>query len=257
MSKKNETKTSISGDDKYKDKAIRFYNKDDHYELVFTDSFCLPSSGTDFFDTAYTLITDIVQDLREADKSKELHILVSSFGGYVVGLNMVLEQVEEFEYRVGVNLGTACSCGFMLLAYCHELYTSPYAEWMYHEMSGGAFGKVDEIRNRSEYNIRWWQELIKNSNVRKILTPEEVELGKLSEVWLTGQELIDRKVALPYSLYNKRKTITPDTSNFFVIGEEVYRKESDGTFCKYTKSKNNGSNLKYFDLITKNNKIKN
>ena len=125
-----EKKSSPISNDKYKDRDIRFIDKDDHYELIFTDEFNTPTSGTYNNDKPETLITDVITDMRAADKTKELHIFVGSFGGLVVGLNMLLQQVFEFEFRVGINLGTACSCGFMLLASCNEIYTAEFSQWM-------------------------------------------------------------------------------------------------------------------------------
>ena len=51
---------SQQNDDKYKDKFVRFLNKGDHYELIFTDRFDTPDST---FDPNTTLI-DIVSDLN-------------------------------------------------------------------------------------------------------------------------------------------------------------------------------------------------
>lgn len=47
--------------DKYKDESIRFEDKENHYELIFTDEFNIPSSGMMFDSKSYTLITDIVR----------------------------------------------------------------------------------------------------------------------------------------------------------------------------------------------------
>ena len=54
----DEKKTDI-GSDKYKGQPVRFEDKGDHYELIFTDEFNVPTSGT-LMDggKAYTIITD-------------------------------------------------------------------------------------------------------------------------------------------------------------------------------------------------------
>lgn len=236
--------------DKYANKAIRFVEKPTHYELIFTDDFNMPSSG-DGGMPANTLMTDIITDLKAADKSKELHIFVSSYGGYVHSLNMLIQQIVQFKHRVGINLGAACSCGFMLLAYCEELYTSPYATFMYHEMWGVSVGKVEEQRNKSQFDARWWELLVKDSYINEILTSEEIEQGKLTEVWLTGSELIARDQAMDYALYCTRK-IPVQSADFYIVGEDVYRKEGNN-YVKYSKDKpfkkNNNNTYKYGDLL--------
>jgi ATP-dependent protease ClpP protease subunit len=252
----NEKKNDSMNEDKYKGKAIRFIDKDDHYELIFTDDFNIPSSGN-FDDKPDTLITDIITDMREANKNKELHIFVGSFGGYVVCLNMLLQQVLEFEFRVGINLGMACSCGFMLLASCHEIYTSEFSKWMYHSMSGLTFGKVQEQKNISQFNGKWWDILTDITCAHRFLTPEECKLGETSEVWLTGEDIIERGFAMPYRYYKHRKGIVPANNEFFTINDEVYRRNGR-VFNKYSQDKpckkNNQNSYTYIDLLRHVNK---
>lgn len=232
-----EIKTLPMLPDKYENKAIRFYDKGTHCELIFTDDFNLPSSGQmhDGIE-ANTLITDIVTDLRRANKDKEIHIFVSSFGGYVIGLNMFLQELMQFKHRVGINIGTACSCGFMLLAYCEELYTSPFAEFMYHSMFSVNGGKVTEVKKRNEFDEKLWKLIVQNSYVNEMLTPDELKLAETSEVWLTGADLINRGVAADYTFYNYRNFPLYADNEFYVIGNEVYRQEGQ-SFVKYVKEK--------------------
>lgn len=248
-----EKKKPMLDDDKYKGKAIRFVDKGDHYELIFTDDFNIPASDSPN-STGDIVVTDIITDLRAANKHKELHIFVGSFGGYVVCLNMILQEVFEFDYRVGINLGTACSCGFMLLASCNEIYTSPFSQWMYHEMSSLSYGKTQEIKNSNAYHSKWWEILSTVTNAKRFLTEEEIKLGETSEVWLTGQDIIDRKCAMPYNMYATRKALSATNDEFYVINGEVYRRCGD-VFHKYTEDKpckkNNQNTYDYFDLIEK------
>lgn len=236
--------------DKYANKAIRFVDKGAYYELIFTDDFNMPSSGGGTMPPD-TLVTDIITDLRNANKDKELHIFVGSYGGYVSCLNMLLQQVKGFKYRVGVNLGTACSCGFMLLANCDELYTSPFSEFMYHCMWGVSVGKVTEIKNKNQFDAKWWKMLVENSFIKDILTPDELKLGETSEVWLSGQDLIDRGVAMDYEQYATRP-IPTYIPNVFAINDDLYRKEGD-YYVKYVKEKpfkkNQNNKFTYEDIL--------
>lgn len=246
-------KTSMS-DDKYKDQNVRFYDKDDHYELIFVDEFNLPTSGKWYpGDKPEYNLLNIIEDLRNADKSKELHIFIGSFGGYVICLNMMMQNILEFSYRVGINMGMADSCGFMMLCCCNEIYTSPWCQFMYHEMFGCAMGKVQEQQNTVKYNEKWWKLLQDHSFIREILTPEELKLGETSEVYLTGQELIDRGKVMSYSQYKSRVSLTKAAPNEFVIVNgnvyrkvgSVYKKYSEDKPCK----KNNNNSYSQRDLL--------
>ena len=122
------TNVPAAANNKYDNRPIRWLDKKDHYELIFTDDFITPSSGfwDGPMDNGNSQLTDIVLDMRAGDKSKEVHVFVGSFGGEVAALNMILQQLLTYEYRVGINLGTACSCGWMLLFACQERYVSPF-----------------------------------------------------------------------------------------------------------------------------------
>ena len=229
---KNITTTTVSTTNsaacsKYDKKAVRWLDKGDHYELIFTDDFVTPSSaglrqsdGFIAFNTGSSLLTDIVQDMREGNKRKEVHVFVGSFGGEVAALNMILQQLLTYDYRVGINLGTACSCGWMLLFACQERYVSTFSQAMYHDMATVCGGKHSELQRNAEYMARWQQELLKITDTAKVLTEKELELGRTSEVWLTGRELIERGAAKDYSEYLTRKIPMPGIG--LMMGHDGY-----------------------------------
>ena len=216
--------------DKYRHEAIRWNDCGDHYELVFTDNFVTPGSGRSemgpgmpmpFRLPGSAILTDLVMDMKAGDRSKEVHVFVGSFGGEVAALSMVLQQLLTYEYRVGINLGVACSCGWMLLFACQERYVSPFSQNLYHDMSAASFGKHSEIRNQNCFMERWQQELDKVTDTSKVLTERERELGRTSEVWLTGQELIDRGAARDYSEYLTRPMPMP-TGRLLMVNGKLY-----------------------------------
>ena len=229
----------IFTNDKYKDKPLRFYDKNDHYELYFIDAYQYPNKN-------YTILSDIIIDLKNADKNKELHIWINSHGGYVFSLNSILQQILEFTHIVTITTGAAMSCGFMLWCCGNEKYVSPMSELLYHGISSGFFGKGNEISLYGNFLEKELNMLIKILGVDKILTKEELTLGKTSEVWLLGSELIERKIALDYSQYKCR--IIPTTSDAIKIDDDIYIRDDNG-YVKYEKSK--GNKLTYIDILNK------
>lgn len=239
---------AIKTDDKYKDKAIRFTDKGDYYELIFTDEFISPTSGSYGKEKPYTLITDIIIDMKNANKEKELHIFIGSYGGQVTCLNMMFQQILEFKHRVGINLGMADSCGWMLYFTCHERYASSFSQFMYHEMSGLRYGKIKELEADVKFCKSWWDELFKNTYTSEVLTEEELKLGQTSEVWFTGAELIKRGCVKDYSEYSNRKKLSKVDLAYQIDGK-IYVKEGD-KFVKYQKSSKN-EEYTYLELLNK------
>lgn len=236
-------------DDKYNNKALRFLDKGDHYELIFNDCFETPTDGI-LGDRPYTVITDIILDMKDADKTKELHIFVGSYGGSVHCLNMLIQQITQFNHVVGINLGYACSCGFMVLMFCNEIYTTEYATFLYHDMSSLMYGKVSENKNTVLWQEKWWSIIKEKSNINNFLTPEELKLGETSEVWLTGKDLIDRGLVNPYEFYTVRVIPKSLDNEFYQINNEIYRKEK-GRFVKYNKSNSKNNSLTYCEFVRK------
>lgn len=206
----------MGGFNKYANQAVRWEEYPDHYELIFTDDFITPSSSgirpgnaANPFRMGNSILTDIIMDMRRGDKSRELHVFVGSFGGEVAALNMILQQLLTYEYRVGINLGTACSCGWMLFFACQERYVSPFSQAMYHDISSVCGGKHSELHLSAEFMGRWQKELLKITDTAAVLTEKELELGRTTEVWFTGRELIDRGAAKDYNDYLSRQIPYP------------------------------------------------
>ena len=254
------TKLNVLHDlNKYENETIRWIDKGSHYELIFTDDFVTPSSiplgiGRDLslskFGHNNNILTDIIIDMRKGDKSKEVHVFVGSFGGEVAALNMILQQLLTYDYRVGINLGTACSCGWMLLFACQERYVSPFSQAMYHDISCIHGGKHTELQRNAEFMGRWQKELLKITDTVNVLTEKELELGRTTEVWLTGQELIERGAAKDYEEYLYRRIPEPAT-DIMHVGGTYYMKTLDDNWMELTVSK--AKTLTYAELVTKAN----
>ena len=209
--------------DKSRGATIRWIDENDHYELIFTDDFITPSSNSLRTGNAKngimsfrgnSLLTDVILDMRKGNKQKEVHVFVGSFGGEVAALSMILQQLLCYRYRVGINLGTACSCGWMLLFACPERYVSPFSQTMY----------------------------------QKVLTDKELELGKTSEVWLTGRQLIERNAAKDFSEYLSRQVPAEEMCN--INGELLKYSPFEGGWIEYSR-KENSTVLSYADVLKK------
>lgn len=243
--------------DKYRGAAIRWLDETDHYELIFTDDFVTPSSNSQKYGKATggifslggnSILTDVILDMRKGNKQKEVHVFVGSFGGEVAALSMILQQLLCYEHRVGINLGTACSCGWMLLFACPERYVSPFSQTMYHDISNLAFGKHSELRSNAEFMSLWQKELLHVTDTQKVLTEKELELGRTSEVWLTGRQLIERNAAKDYSEYLNRQIPSEEMRN--CNGDLLKYSPFDGGWVEYSK-KDNTTILSYAEVLKK------
>lgn len=207
-------------DDGYFNQPVMFRDCDDHYELIYTGEF--EDVGRDSI-----AVTKLIQDLKDGDKGMELHILINSIGGSVDNLSFVLQQVLEYHHRVTICCGSALSAGFILWACGHERYVSPYSELMYHTIYSGYEGKGTELTSYGNHVERLTMELMEAVSMKDIISKDDMERGKSTEVWYLGKDFIESGKAKDYSEYASRKIptvalITIAANRFFAKSGDKY-----------------------------------
>ena len=209
----------LSNDEYFKE-PVCFKECDDHYELIYTGEF--ESVGRESSE-----LTKLMQDLKDGDKSAELHILINSIGGDVESLSMVLQQVLQYRHRVTVCCGAALSAGFILWACGHERYVSPYSELMYHTIYSGYEGKGVELSSYGKHVETLTDRIMEAVGMNDLISAEDMQRGKSTEVWYTGEDFIKSGKARDYSEYISRRppvavTILLAGNRFFASSGDKY-----------------------------------
>lgn len=79
-------------------------------------------------------------------------ININSYGGNVDELLALVDVLEGMEAPILTRaLGKVCSCGFVLFCLGDERIVGPNCSLMYHTVSGGLCGKVNDVSNYTEY----------------------------------------------------------------------------------------------------------
>ena len=206
---------------KYDNKPIKFLDKKINYELIFTSSFQLA-------DQERPLYNDLLLDLKDADKSKQLHIWINSQGGSVSTLMLLQSLIEQFEYVITIGTGEIDSAGFMLWCLGDERYLYSKTCCMYHSMSSGNCGKTQQLKQFGDYMLKFQQMFQSIILQKEILTKEEVEKGRFTQIWFTGKQLIQRNKAIDLSEYKLRQTMTKIQG--FKMDNLFYVKDTEGKY---------------------------
>jgi len=77
---------------------------------------------------------------------KPIKIYIDSYGGYVYqcfGLVGIMDSCKTPIHTIVT--GCAISCGFIIAISGHKRFGYPRSTYMYHQVSGGAFGKVKDM----------------------------------------------------------------------------------------------------------------
>lgn len=210
-------------DDNYFKQPVCFKDCDDHYELIYTGQF--ESLGRNS-----TEMINLIRDLKDGNKDKQLHILISSVGGDVENLILILQQVLQYNHRVTVCCGAALSAGFILWATGHEKYVSPYSQLMYHTIYSGYQGKGIELTNYGTHVERLTAKLMEAVDMPNLISQDDMQKGKSTEVWYTGQDFIKSGKAKDYSEYVKRQI--PLAAVVILSGGRFFAKSNDNVYVE-------------------------
>jgi len=134
-------------------------------------------------------------------KPKPIVLYIDSYGGLVYqcfGLLGVMEKSETPIHTVAT--GAAMSCAFMILICGHKRFAYELATPLYHQISGGLFGKVQDMEEslgetkrlqetmeelvleKTQITKRKLQTILKNKTDWYMTAAEALKLGVIDEI---------------------------------------------------------------------------
>lgn len=194
--------------------SIRCKQEDGYMHVWMCDEFPGP------WNNGYSAYLDVLTKLRQANHDQEIHVNISSPGGFNVGLSDLATEIRAFKHVVTIVTGFAASCGFLLMALGDEIYVSPSATLLFHSAQIELDGNTKFVVNESEFLKRLWAQHVKDYRLDRILTKEEISEGYCTDVKFLGSELIERRVVFPYNMYQKR--LIPVPIKAYGVGKDVF-----------------------------------
>lgn len=163
----------------------------------------------EFNDSTCYKIIYMLEKIVEADRiagikpkdAKEITLRINSYGGICYELWSiinVIERLKGFGYVINtVCMGKACSCGFILFCSGVNRYVGEYSTLMYHSVSSGCFGKLQELREDLAESDRL-NTLARNYVIKQTGVSESklIEVDKYKVDWFVGcEEAIELGIA--------------------------------------------------------------
>lgn len=132
---------------------------------------------------------DTMRYSKERDRVK---IIMNSYGGYVYTFVEFYHYITNCKSKVVCELHTAYSAGSLIALCCDEIELSAHASMMIHNVSYGAYGKANEIKSQSDFEIKHAKEVMKEI-YKDFLSPDEIkEVLRGEDLWLTRKEIEKR-----------------------------------------------------------------
>jgi len=133
---------------------------------------------------------DIIRSCSENDVIK-LHI--NCYGGDMFTAIQFMRVLIETDATVVCSVEGACMSAATMIFLTADMYeVSEHSMFMFHNYSGGTFGKGGEMFDQLKHE-RAWSEKILRSVYEDFLTPDEItQLLDNKDIWMDGDNAIKR-----------------------------------------------------------------
>ena len=134
--------------------------------------------------------TEMIHKIRTASQNDVVHIHLNTPGGLVSTGVQLISAMRASQGHIVTHLeGEACSMGALLFLTADEMVVYDDSLLMFHNYSGGAFGKGHELTASVDASNRWFTKL-----ARTVCTPflTEAELDKImdgADLWMLSDEV--------------------------------------------------------------------
>lgn len=126
-------------------------------------------------------------------KPKPIEIYIDSYGGKVYQCFGLISIMEKSETPIHTYCtGAAMSCGFIMLISGHKRFCYKHGTPLYHQVSGGAYEKIEEVEQRLE-EMKRLQNVFEEMTIRKTkISKEKLDQVKKEKIdwYMTSDEAL-------------------------------------------------------------------
>lgn len=139
---------------------------------------------------AYTEWFDVI---RRAQSTDVVKVYINSFGGDLFTAIQFMRVLGETPATVICSVEGACMSAATMVFLCADMFEiSDHSMFMFHNYSGGAFGKGGEMIDQLKHEREWSEKLL-NEIYKDFLTQKEIEsILDNKDIWMDGDQVIDR-----------------------------------------------------------------
>jgi len=158
---------------------------------------------------------DWFDTIRHADENDVIKIYINSFGGHLYTAIQFMRVMGECRGTIITSAEGACMSAATILFLCGDNFeVSPHCVFMFHNYSGGAFGKGGEMIDQLLHERKWSENLFR-AVYKDFLNEEEIKLMLEGKDWyMDGEEVVKRlqvmKDATEAALEQQEQAEAPD-----------------------------------------------
>jgi ATP-dependent protease ClpP protease subunit len=154
--------------------------------------------------------------IRSASDQDVVKIYINSSGGDLNTALQFMRVLSETQATVVCSVEGSCMSAATMIFLCADVFeVTPHSLFMFHNYSGGIFGKGGEIYDQAVFEREWSKQFLQYI-YKDFLTSKEIDsLLENKDLWLHSEEVSNRVEALceartkeSKSVDNKDDTIT-------------------------------------------------
>jgi ATP-dependent protease ClpP protease subunit len=165
--------------------------------------------------------TEIATLYALAEEYDSVIIFINSDGGQLKTLVELMSVFNLYKTKITVASGSVSSAGFILWGLGDIRVVQKYTSLMAHRESYSLYGKTDQQRDYVDHLDNLYNSMYSDL-IGQLLTKEELEMAKRSEVFFTSNELIKRGVAMGWADFVERDLMEAETSAIMTIGNKTF-----------------------------------
>lgn len=131
--------------------------------------------------------------IRHAGDSDIVKIYINSPGGDLFTAIQFMRVLAETEATVIASVEGACMSAATMIFLCAEQFeVTPHSMFMFHNYSGGTFGKGGEMIDQLQHERKWSEGLLREVYADFLSEDEITSILDNRDIWLDGKEILAR-----------------------------------------------------------------
>jgi ATP-dependent Clp protease protease subunit len=152
------------------------------HDYYISDSIGDPSEYTDWF-----------QEIRSARQTDVIRIHINSPGGDLFTAIQFLQVLRETRAHVITIVEGACmSAATIIFLTADEFHVVPHSMFMFHNYSGGSFGKGGEMFDQISHQRKWSEKIFEDVYDNFLTKAEINSLLDNKDIWMDSDEVGER-----------------------------------------------------------------
>ena len=142
--------------------------------------------------------------MRNAGDNDAIQIHINSYGGDLFTAIQFLRAIADTSAHVICSVEGACmSAATMIFLAADSFEVSEHSIFMFHNYSGGTFGKGGEMIDQIQHERKWSQHLMKRIYADFLTEPEIASLLDNKDLWMDGEDVLKR-LSKRHEIFEKR-----------------------------------------------------